>query len=366
MQVVLGGDLPDRVPFFPTIYTDHACAACGKRFEEALINPAVGQDAMLGAAIRYGTDAVRFPMDPPAEWYEASEVHEEDGQLVQRSRRTGTVEGHYDVQGGGKFLPAEPADPARSLADVRSIPVPTADEYLQQGCLREVERCTRKAHDRGLFAVGMCASQTINFMVDKLGSAERALTLFLDDPSLSLALIQKAVAISIERARAFVRAGVDCLYIGDSYASASVISPDIYRRFCAPAYAELASEVHGLGVLCYKHCCGNYDPLLNDLAEVGVDAMDGIDPDSGMSVRHTKAEIGGRLTLMGGISCMTLLRGTPEQVYDEAQQCVRDGKPAGRYVLGSACAVPRFTPPENMEAARQAAVDHGSYRDCAR
>ncbi len=361
MREVLAGNLPDRVPFLPTVYTDHACAACGRRFEEALVNPAVGQDCMLGAAVRYGADAVRFPMDPPAVWYEASEVREEDGKLMQFSRRTGRVEGHFDVQGGGKFLPAEPAEPVRSQADVRAIPVPTADEYLQQGCFTDVERCTREAHQKGLFVVGMCASQTINFMVDQLGSAERALTLFLDDPSLALALIRKAVAISIEKGRAFVRAGVDCLYIGDSYASASVISPDIYRRFCAPAYAEAASEFRGLGVFCYKHCCGNYDPLLHDLADVGVHAMDGIDPESGMSVRRTKTEIGDRLTLMGGISCMTLLQGTPEQVYDEAGQCVRDGKPGGGYVLGSACAVPRFAPAENMMAAATAAVDHGGY-----
>ena len=89
--------------------------------------------------------------------------------------------------------------------------------------------------------------------------------------------------------------------------------------------------------------------------------MDGIDPTSGMSVRHTKEKIGTKLTLMGGISCLTLLNGVPETVYEEARQCVLEGKANGRYVLGSACAVPRLTPFENIEAARAAAVDHGSY-----
>lgn len=89
--------------------------------------------------------------------------------------------------------------------------------------------------------------------------------------------------------------------------------------------------------------------------------MDGIDPTSGMSVKHTKEEIGTRLTLMGGMSCLTLLNGTPEEVYEEAKQCVLDGKPGGRYVLGSACAVPRDTPGENIAAARRAAEEHGRY-----
>jgi len=301
-------------------------------------------------------------MGPPASWYEDCSVVERNGQLAQLSRRTGAVEGTYDVEGGGKFVPLEGARAAvRCLSDVEAIAVPAADDYLQSGCLKDVAPLIGEAHERGLFVVGMCSSQTINFMVEKLGDAEAALMLFYDDPRLACALIDKAVAISIERGKAFIRAGADCLYIGDSYASASVISPDIYRQFCAPAYRDAAREFHRLGVFCYKHCCGNYDPLLDDLSAVGVDAMDGIDPESGMTIRRTKEKIGDRLTLMGGLSCMTLLRGTAERVYAEAGQCVTDGKPGGRYVLGSACAVPRHTPPGNMMAARKAAVDFGGY-----
>jgi uroporphyrinogen-III decarboxylase len=361
MRAVLSGKRPDRVPFFPTIYMDHACLACGKRFEDALINPAVGQACMLGAARRYQADAVRFCLGPPAAWYEASVVMEQDGRLAQQSRRTGRIEGHFDVEGGGKFMPIEPPRPVASLADVAAIPVPSAEEYLQRGCLKDVAPLVAEAHEQGLFAVGMCSSQTINFMVEKLGQAEAALLLFEDDPDLALALINRAVAISLEKGRAFIRTGVDGLYIGDSYASGSVISPEIYRRFCAPAYAETAREFHRLGVFCYKHCCGNYDPLLDDLPAVGVDAMDGMDPESGMSVRRTKQKIGERLTLMGGLSCLTLLRGTAEQVYAEAEQCVRDGKPGGRFVLGSACAVPRHAPARNLDAARKAVEDGGWY-----
>ena len=80
-----------------------------------------------------------------------------------------------------------------------------------------------------------------------------------------------------------------------------------------------------------------------------------------MSVGHTKERIGTELTLMGGLSCLTLIDGTPEQVYEEAAQCIAEGMAGGRYVLGSACAVPRYTPVENMMAARQAALDCGNY-----
>lgn len=244
------------------------------------------------------------------------------------------------------------------------IPVPTADDYLNNGCLDTVKQTVDQAHKKGLFAIGMASSQTINFMVAEMGSTEAALLLFYDNPDLAFALIDKAVAISIEKGKAFIQTGVDCIYIGDSYASASVISPDTYKRFCAPAYKTVAAEFRSRGVFVYKHCCGYYDPLLDHLPSIGIDGMDGmdgIDPTSGMTMKNTKGVIGLQLTLMGGISCLTLADGTPEQVYKEAEICIRDGKPGGRYILGSACAVPRKTPFENLYAAKRAAADFGIY-----
>jgi len=364
MATVFSGNVPDRVPFAPTIAIDHACVACGKRYEDALINPAIGQECLLGVARRYQTDTARFWMGPDASWYDDKIVEERDGNLVQVSRATGRVEGRFDVQGGGMLIPVEKPVPVRTLHDVHSIRVRSAQEYLERGCLKDVARCVQAAHEDGFFVTGLAAGQTINFMVDKIGNPSAALMLFYDDPELACALIDKAVATSIEVGKAFISVGVDCLYIGDSYASGSVISPDTYRRFCAPAYAETAQEFHRLGVFCYKHCCGNYDPLLDHLPLTGVDAMDGIDPTSGMSVKRTKQKVGARLTLMGGVSCLTLLNGTPETVYKEAKQCVIDGKPGGRYVLGSACAVARATPAENIMAARAAVIDHGGYPVC--
>jgi len=363
MTTVFQGNLPDRVPFFPTIYTDHACHACGHSFEETLINPALSNDMMLGAARRYETDVVRLVFGPGDAWREQKEVRTENEKLVQFDRASGRAEGTFDVQGGGVFCPYEMPEPIQTVGQANDIPVPSAAEWEQEGRMHDVKRCVSEAREHGLFTVGLCGGQTLNFMVAKLGSSEAALLCFYDDPALALAVIAKGVALSVEKGKAYIAAGVDAVYIGDSYASGSVISPDIYERFCAPAYKELAQELHRLGAFVYKHCCGNYNPLLEGLAEVGVDAMDGIDPTSGMSVAHTKRVIGDRLTLMGGISCMNLLNGTPESVYEEAAQCIAEGKPGGRYVLGSACAVPRCAPPENLDAAKQAILDHGEYSE---
>lgn len=362
MALFFAGIKPDRVPFTPTIYVDHACVATGRRFEDALIDPSIAPAAMLDAAIRYGTDMVRFTMGPDALWYEEKIIREENDELVQFERNTGTREGVYDVGGGGGFIPDKKPIPVRTLADVDAIAVRNAVEYRERGCLANVKRAVEAAHAKGLFVIGMVTGgQTVNFMVTKLGDAETALLTFYDNPTLALALIDKAVAISIECGRAFVDAGVDCLYFGDSYASASVISPDIYKRFCSSAYREVASEFHRAGVFCYKHCCGRYMPFVEYLPATGIDAMDGIDPESGNVLAEVKQKIGGRISLMGGMSCLTYLNGTPEAVYEEASRCIRDAKEGGRFALGSGCAIPRNTPAENIAAARKAIIDHGAY-----
>ena len=361
MRTVLEGEIPDRVPYYPTIYVDHACVACGKSFEDALIDPAVGLECMLGAARRYETDTVRFLIGPDLSWYEEKSVVESDGKLIQIDRKSGKSDGSFDVAGGGKLMPFDPPDYVKDMRDIDSIEVMKAEEYLQRGCFRDVKANTEVAHDEGFFVIGMCSSQTLNFMVQKMGNTAAALFLYYDNPKMAFALMDKALAISVEKANAYKQSGVDGLMIGDSYASASVISPEIYRRFSVPIYTLMAQELRRMGIYSILHCCGNYDPLLDTLPEMGIDAMDGIDPSSGMSVKYTKERIGTRLTLNGGINCLTLLNGSSDDVEAEAVQCIEDGMDGGRFSLGSACAVPRYTPPENMITVKRAVLEHGVY-----
>ena len=129
----------------------------------------------------------------------------------------------------------------------------------------------------------------------------------------------------------------------------------MYSDYCTPCYRRAADAAHASRLLVYKHCCGNYDPLLDAVKKDHLDGIEGMDPTCGMSVPHTREAVGDALCLIGGVSCLTLLGGTSEQVYGAARACIRDGGP--RYVLGSACAVPRFTPAENMHAFARAALD---------
>lgn len=350
MRAALSGEPVDRVPFFPCIALDHACVATGHRFEEALVDPRLGARLGLAANLLYGSDVVRVWRTPPRQWFERKQVKGRDGRLLQVDRRTGAVEGEFDVQGGGALIPVSPAPPVTSLADVEAMAYPRASEILASGALDAAREVTDAAHERGLFVVGMAAGQTVNSLVSWVGDSARALLTMVDDPELTRDVFDHATSAAIEVGHAFARIGVDCLYIGDSYASASVISPRMYEHYCCPCYRRAADAAHADGLLVYKHCCGSYDTLLESLKGNHLDGMEGMDPTSGMSVAHTRDVLGERFTLIGGVSCLALLNGSPDEVRSEAERCIAEGGVAGRYVLGTACAVPRFTPVENMHA----------------
>ena len=359
MRSVFTGQEPDRTPFAPCIYIDHASHCTGHQFEEALVDPRLGIQWMLEAHLLYQSDIVRVLPTPPYSWFREKEVQRRAAQLLQIDRRSGQVDGWFDVQGGGALIPAQPRDPVRTLEQAEAITFPSTDELLESGCLDAAKSVTEQAHEKGLFVIGMAGGQTMNFLYSHVGDARESLLMMADNPQLVHKIFDKGTNASIELGTAFARIGVDCLYIGDSWASGSVISPKMYTDYCTPHYRRAADAAHDAGLPVYKHCCGNYDPLLKAVRQDHLDGIEGLDPTSGMSVARTREALGDILCLIGGVSCLTLLNGTPEQVHGEAQACIRDGGP--RFVLGSACAVPRFTPVENMHALARAALRSASW-----
>lgn len=356
MRAAFAGEPVDRVPFLPCIYIDHACHATGRDFAESIADPRVGVRAMLDANVMYGSDVVRVLLTPPRNWFAGKDVRREGEDLIQVDRRTGKIDGHFDLQGGGKLIPTEPVAPPHSLDEAHAMTSPSAAELIETGCLDAAGEITEEAHERGMFVIGLAGGQTLNALVQRCGSTDAALVMLADDPGLAEAIMDVGTAASVEVGAAFARVGVDCLYIGDSYASGSVISPAMYERFCVPRYRQAADAAHANGLFVYKHCCGSYNPLLHILKDEPLDGMEGIDPTSGMSVAATKEALDGRMCMIGGVSCLSLLNGTPESVYAEARACVEAGGAEGRYILGSACAIPRLSPVGNIRALARAAA----------
>jgi uroporphyrinogen decarboxylase len=132
-------------------------------------------------------------------------------------------------------------------------------------------------------------------------------------------------------------------------ASASVISPRHFARFCLPAYRKFCEHCKGRRILIYIHVCGKANPILEMLADTGAHAVEPLDPLGGVSVADARRRIGDRVALTGGVSTLTLAHGTPEQVQSEAIRVCREGGPQG-YILAAGDMVPPVTSRANLQA----------------
>lgn len=69
--------------------------------------------------------------------------------------------------------------------------------------------------------------------------------------------------------------GVDGVAFGDDHGTqqALMTSPETFRCFFAPRYRRWFEPVHAAGKTVFYHVCGAIRPILEDLAEIGVDAI---------------------------------------------------------------------------------------------
>ena len=69
--------------------------------------------------------------------------------------------------------------------------------------------------------------------------------------------------------------GVDAVQLADDFGTqeALLLSPKIWRRFFRPRYAEMIKPIKKAGKLVFFHSCGQVAGLLDDLAELGVNAI---------------------------------------------------------------------------------------------
>ena len=70
-------------------------------------------------------------------------------------------------------------------------------------------------------------------------------------------------------------AGVDAVQFGDDFgtARAMLFSPEVWRSFFKPRYRRLVQFAREQGKAVFFHTCGYAAPILEDLREIGVNAV---------------------------------------------------------------------------------------------
>jgi uroporphyrinogen decarboxylase len=144
----------------------------------------------------------------------------------------------------------------------------------------------------------------------------------------------------------------------------TTVSPEMYRRLIKPSQARAFRTIHERtpAPLMY-HTCGSVYAIIDDLIEIGVDALNPVQTDAANMEPHClKREFGRRISFWGGINSSRVLPwGTPREVREEVHRVISALAPGGGYILNSVHNIQPGVPMENLLTMFDAAREFGQY-----
>ena len=157
--------------------------------------------------------------------------------------------------------------------------------------------------------------------------------------------------------------GADAILLdGDiSAADNTLMSPEHYRLYLKPFHKECIELTHRQGLPIIKHSDGNFWKVMDDLLEIGFDALHPIQPQC-MDIKEVKDYVHGKACIIGNIDCAYLLPfGTESEVMHAVKETIQAVAPGGGYILSSSNSIHPGCNPKNVMAMFRAARQYGSY-----
>ena len=179
------------------------------------------------------------------------------------------------------------------LAAIRNAEVTDED-------VRQVKEAVEEAGDE--IAVFGSVRGTFGFLFIALGLENLTYAMY-DDPELLTEIIEAADAFWTKLGLRLIEAGCTALYVANDMGmnGSTLISPAQLREFFFPSLRKQIATWKAAGGKVLFHSCGNVDAVLEDLADMGIDALNNIQVFSGMNLQSVKERIGDRVTIVGNV-----------------------------------------------------------------
>jgi len=209
-------------------------------------------------------------------------------------------------------------------------------DVTDPGRWNHLEGAVTECHRRGRPAIGQM-SQTVAETAYGLCPPDQLFVDMYEHPEFVDALFQQILEIRCFQARTFAQAGVDVLRIGDDLATQRglMISLGSYRRWFKPGHGAViraAREIRPDIPVLY-HSDGDITDLLPDLVEIGVTAVNPVQPEC-MDPVEVKQRWAGKLTVWGAVGTQRPLAfGTEKEIDDEVGRLIARLAPRGGYVV---------------------------------
>lgn len=263
-------------------------------------------------------------------------------------------DGHYiNVDG-----PFKNADLSIDALETHQWPDPE-DPGLYRG-LKERAEFLRKTTDCALvLGLPLGIVHQCQFM---RGFAEWLMDLYVNPECASrmMEIISNIWIRIAENALDAVGPNVDIVEWGDDIGmqEGPLMNPEIYRKLVKPHHKKMVHAVKMRSdVKIHYHTCGAVSPLIEDIIEIGADALNPVQVSAkGMDPGELKNSFGDRISFWGGIDTHHILPGeSPERVREEVRRIVELLGKGGGYILASVHNIQPDVPPQNIVAMFEAA-----------
>lgn len=175
---------------------------------------------------------------------------------------------------------------------------------------------------------------------------------FIEEPEFIHELLDRITAYNDKVIRNAAQLGIDAVHFGDDWGSQNgpIVSRDMWCEFVKPRFKQSCAVAKAYGLQVSLHCCGNVEPLMDDILDSGVDVFDPFQPEA-MDVWKLREKYRGRMAFWGGLSVQRIMPfGTVEDVKNETRRLLSEMAPGGGYILSPAHSISGDVPPENIDA----------------
>jgi len=143
------------------------------------------------------------------------------------------------------------------------------------------------------------------------------------------------------------------------YKHSQFFSLRTYRKVLKPYHARAIEWAHAKGIKAHLHSCGDVNPFIPELIEIGLDALNPLEVKAGMDPVALKSKFGDKLVFHGGINAV--LWDKPDEIEAEMRAVVPEMKNSGGYIFSSDHSVPSSVSLKDFQHIVSLAKELGSY-----
>ncbi|HCV28433.1 MAG TPA: MtaA/CmuA family methyltransferase [Dehalococcoidia bacterium] len=181
---------------------------------------------------------------------------------------------------------------------------------------------------------------------------ESFLLMTIDDPDMTMRIMDKLKEATVLFADAQIAAGADAICVPD-HATGDLVSGEYYKRFLQDIHTEMAERIDAPLIL---HICGKTLDRMPYIAQTG---MASFHFDSRNDPQEAMDAVDGGIGLVGNINNpQTLYSRGPDEVREEVYACLE----AGVQMIAPECAIPLQTKLHNLLAIPDAVKDWSAER----